>query len=61
MLVADSAEEIAAAVRRIWSGEGPAPEAAAAALAALSGGALDVTLDALEALLRETPGTEEES
>lgn len=61
VLVADSAEEIAAAVRRIWSGEGPAPEAAAAALAALSGGALDVTLDALEALLRETPGTEEES
>ncbi|TGY87230.1 3-deoxy-D-manno-octulosonic acid transferase [Marinicauda algicola] len=61
VLIADSAEEIAAAVRRIWSGEGPAPEAAAAALAALNGGALDVTLDALEALLREIPETEEES
>lgn len=51
---------IADAVGKVWRGEGPSPEAAAAALKALTGGALDVTLDALDALLRGEPDMPEE-
>ena len=51
LLDAATAGEIAAAVTQIWSGKGPRPEAAEAALAEASGGAMATTLDRLGALL----------
>lgn len=61
VLIARDEAEVAEAVKRVWRGDGPSPKAAQAALQALSGGALDVTLDALDALLREEPDMPEES
>ena len=48
---AADAESLAEAVRAIWRGDGPAIEAAEAALADASGGAMETTLQQLEHLL----------
>jgi 3-deoxy-D-manno-octulosonic-acid transferase len=49
--VCSNAAETAQAVQEIWDGGGPSTASAERALANLSGGALDVTLDALTSLL----------
>lgn len=48
---ATDADSLADAVRTIWRGEGPAMDAAEAALADASGGAMETTLEQLECLL----------
>lgn len=58
--IASSQSKIAEAIISAWRSEGPSPESAAATLQVLSGGALDVTIGALEALLGEEPAMPEE-
>lgn len=51
LLDAQDADSLAGAVEQVWSGRGPALEAAEAALADASGGAMATTLEQLERLL----------
>lgn len=58
VITAPNAAAIAAALETIWSGRGPAPKAARAAISQASGGAMRCTLAALTTLLKDGRGAE---
>lgn len=60
VMIAQSAGDIARAVEAVWRGEGPGPDTGREAIRALSGGALDITIQALDHLLDPPPEPDED-